>query len=445
MDDLTLASELVDRARKAGADEADVLLVRDAGVSVGVSGGELEEVERAEAREAGLRVIINRQQACVSSSSLSDAAIETMVERAIEMAKAAPQDPNCGLAEQHDGFAPEAVAALDLLDPSDLMDAATLEARALDAEAAALETTGINQVEQAHASAGRVDITLVTSTGFAGGYGRTNTGIGVSCIAGEGLGRERDYAGEYRRHAGELPDAGWIGRRAANRAVARLSPRKPPAGSYPVLFDERVSSSLVSHVLAAVNGSAVARGSSWLREAMGTGILPEGLDLMEDPLVVRGATSRPFDAEGIAAQRRPIVEGGRLVRWVLDSATARKLDLTTTGNARRGTSSPPSPGVSNVRLTQGTRSPGDLIADMGTGLVVNSMIGSSVNPTTGAYSRGASGFWVENGEIAYPVNEITIAGSLPEFMRTIVPADDMDLNRSIAASSLLVEGLTVGA
>ncbi len=445
MDDLALASDLIDRARKAGADEADVLLVRDASVSVGVSGGALEEVERAEAREAGLRVIIDKQQACVSSSSLSPAAIETMVARAVEMARAAPQDPYCGLADSHDAFEDSAVAALDLLDSAELMDAAELEARALEAEAAALDVNGINQVEQAHASAGRIDVTLVTSSGFAGGYGRTNTGMGVSCIAGEGLGRERDYAGEYRRHAAELPGADWIGSRAAHRAVARLSPRKPPSGTCPVLFDERVSSSLISHVLGAVSGSAVARGSSWLRDAMDTAVLPAEFDLVEDPLVVRGPASRPFDAEGIAARSRPIVEDGVLKRWVLDSATARKLDLTTTGNARRGTSNPPSPGVSNVRLGQGARSRDDLIRDMGTGLIVNSLIGSSVNPTTGAYSRGASGFWVENGKIAYPVNEITIAGSLPEFMRTIVAANDADPHRSVSAPSLLVEGLTIGA
>jgi PmbA protein len=269
--------------------------------------------------------------------------------------------------------------------------------------------------------------------------------MGVSCIAGEGLGRERDYAGEYRRHAAELPGADWVGKRAAHRAVARLSPRKPPSGTCPVLFDERVSSSLISHVLGAVSGSAVARGSSWLRDAMDTAVLPAEFDLVEDPLVVRGPASRPFDAEGIAARSRPIVEDGVLKRWVLDSATARKLDLTTTGNARRGTSNPPSPGVSNVRLGQGARSRDDLIRDMGTGLIVNSLIGSSVNPTTGAYSRGASGFWVENGKIAYPVNEITIAGSLPEFMRTIVAANDADPHRSVSAPSLLVEGLTIGA
>jgi PmbA protein len=213
----------------------------------------------------------------------------------------------------------------------------------------------------------------------------------------------------------------------------------------PVLFDERVAGSLVGHLLSAANGAAVARGSSWLLGRMDQPVLPDGVDIVEDPLIPRGPASRPFDAEGIAAQMRPLVEGGRLVRWILDLASARRLGLATTGNARRGTTAPPSPGTSNIRMTQGTHGRAELIAGMGTGLLVTSMIGASINPTTGAYSRGAAGFWVEKGEIAYPVNEVTVAGSLPEMLRTIRAADDADPHRAVSAPSLLVEGLTVGA
>ncbi|MEO1493734.1 MAG: TldD/PmbA family protein [Pseudomonadota bacterium] len=443
--DTDLSAQLLEIAARAGADAADVVIVTDRSVSIGVAEGALEEAESAEGREAGLRVLIGQRQACVSSSRLGSDALEAMAERAVAMAREAPDDPHCGLADPALLTAPPDGAALDMVDAEPAPDAAMLEDWALSAEAAALGVKGVGQVEQAHAQTTRVDITLAASNGFAGHYSRTTTGIGASAIAGEGLGRERDYKSEARLHRADLPSPAAIGQTAGERAVARLGPRKPPGGAVPVLFDERVASGLVSHVLVAVNGSSVARGSSWLRDAMDAQVLPAGLSITEDPLKVRGMNSRPFDAEGIAARPQPIVEDGRLVRWVLDSATARKLGLTTTGNARRGTTNPPSPGTSNIALTQGRESRADLIAAMGTGLLVTSLIGASINPTTGAYSRGASGFWVEGGEIAYPVNEITIAGMLPEMMLSLRPANDADLFRSISVPSCLVEGLTVGA
>lgn len=320
-----------------------------------------------------------------------------------------------------------------------------LEQAALAAEAAALAVGGVTQVEQASASWGRDRVTLAATNGFAGSYQRTSAGVWVSAIAGEGLGRERDYAGESRTYRADLPPPAEIGERAGRRAAERLGPRKPPSGRFPVLFDERVAASLIGHLLGAINGSAIARGASWLREAMETRILPPGFDLIEDPLIRRGPASRPFDGEGFAGRRRLMVADGVLRSWVLDLATARQLGLKSTGNARRGVAAPPSPGTSNIRVTQGAGSRDELIKAMGTGLLVTSMIGASVNATTGAYSRGASGFWVEGGEIAYPVNEVTVAGRLPEMVRTLVPANDADPHKVRSVPSLLVEGLTVGA
>ena len=443
--DLDLAARLLDAARAAGADAADVIVRQDISVGIGVAERALEEAERSEGREAGLRVLLGKRQACVSGADLSDAALEGMAARAVALAKEAPDDPYCGLAEPGQTGGHMDPSELDLVDPDDPPTPEALEALAREGEDAALEIKGISQVQQASASWGRTQVTLAASNGFSGAYARTSMGVGVSAIAGEGLGRERDFAGESRVHRADLPDAAWIGRRAAERAVAALNPRKPPGGAVPVLYDERVASSLVMHLLGAANGSSVARGASWLKDRMGEQVLPVGMGLIEDPLIVRGTSSRPFDAEGIAAKARPIVEAGRLVRWVLDLAAARQLGLETTGNARRGTSSPPSPGTTNLRLTGEPTSRDALLRDMGTGLVITSMIGSSVNPTTGAYSRGASGFWVEGGEIAYPVNEITVAGSLPEMMKTLRAADDADPNRAIQVPSLLVEGLVIGA
>jgi PmbA protein len=444
--DLDTARRLLDEARRAGAEAADALVVSESSVSIGVAGGALEEAGRSESREAGLRVLIGGRQACVATSDLGDEALAELSARAVAIAREAPEDPWCGLAAPdeiaRDGIGDE---ALEMADPADPATPEELEAMALAAEAAALAVKGVAQVEQASASWSESRVALAATNGFAGTYRRTDSGVGVSAIAGTGLGRERDYAGEARRRRADLPAPEWVGARAGRRAVERLGPRRPPGGAVPVLFDERVAGSLIGHLLGAANGAAVARGSSWLLGCMDQPVLPDGVDVVEDPLIARGPASRPFDAEGIAARARPVVEDGRLKRWILDCASARRLGLQTTGNARRGTTSPPSPGTSNIRMTQGRHSREALIAGMGTGLVVTSMIGASINPTTGAYSRGAAGFWVERGEIAYPVNEITIAGSLPEMLRTILAADDADPNRAVSVPSLLIEGLTVGA
>ncbi len=443
--DLDTAERLLDAARRAGADAADALVVAESSVSIAVAGGALEEAERSESREAGLRVLIGRRQACVASSDLRPEMLAELAERAVAIAREAPEDRWCGLADAEQVARTADATGLDLVDPGDPAAPEELEALALAAEAAALAVEGVVQVEQASASWSDGRITLAATNGFSGGYRRTDAGLGVSAIAGTGLGRERDFAGEGRRHRADLPTPEWIGDRAGRRAVERLGPRRPPGGAVPVLFDERVAASLIGHLLGAANGASVARGSSWLLGKMDQPVLPDGVDVIEDPLIVRGPASRPFDAEGIAARSQAVVEDGRLVRWILDCASARQLGLVTTGNARRGTTAPPSPGTSNIRMTQGAHSREALIAEMGAGLLVTSMIGASINPTTGAYSRGAAGFWVENGQIAYPVNEITIAGSLPEMLRTIRAADDADPNRAVSVPSLLVEGLTVGA
>ncbi|MEM8842861.1 MAG: TldD/PmbA family protein [Pseudomonadota bacterium] len=436
-----IAARLIEAAKRAGAESADALVVSSDSTFVGIAESKLEEAEHAESRDFGLRVLIGPRQACVSSSNASGDAVREMAERAVAIAREAPEDPYCGLADTVSAQNPN----LDLVDSEADPAPQTLEDMAREAEAAALAVTGVEQVEQASASTGRLDIAIAATNGFVGGYGRTSRSVSVSAIAGTGLERERDWSSEARRHRADLPEPAVTGRLAGERAVERLHPRKPPSGAYPVLYDARVAPGLVGHLLSAINGTAISRGASWLLEALETQVLPLGMDIVEKPLLPRGPASRPFDAEGMASAKRALVDDGVLTSWVLDLATARKLGLSSTGNARRGTSAPPSPGTSNVRLTEGSRSRADLIREMKTGLIVTSMIGSSINATTGAYSRGASGFWVEGGAIAYPVNEVTVAGSLPEMMRTLVPANDADPHRAISTPSLLVEGLTVGA
>ncbi|MEL6103477.1 MAG: TldD/PmbA family protein [Pseudomonadota bacterium] len=439
----SIADALLTAARKAGAEASDAIVVSGTSLTVDVRAGGLEQAERSEGVDVGLRVLIGQRQAVVSASDTSDRTILDMAERAVAMAKEAPDDPNAGLADTSQIATAWDVDALELADPADEPAPTVLQQDAETAEATALSVAGIKQVEQATAAYGARDVYLAASNGFAGGYRRTDRAISCVAIAGEGTGMERDYSGDSRIFQADLRGAEEIGTEAAERTLARLNAKKPPTGTYPVLFDERISSSLIGHLLVAINGSSVARGASWLREAMDTQVLPKGLDLIEDPHRPRTSGSRPFDAEGLKTQKRALVEDGVLQGWVLDLATGRKLGLPSTANASRGTSAPPSPSSWNVALTQGETSRDDLIRDMGTGLIVTSMIGATINPNTGDYSRGAAGLWVENGEIVGAVNECTIAGNLREMLKGLVPANDARTYLSRVVPSVLVSGLTI--
>ncbi|SMX46368.1 TldD/PmbA family protein [Actibacterium lipolyticum] len=438
-----LTAQLLDAAKRAGADAADAIAVEGTSLSIDVRDGKLEQAERSEGTDIGLRVFVGQRQACVSASDTRAATISEMAARAVAMAREAPEDPYIGLADPAQLATGWDVDALELSDPSPEPAPATLEEDARRAEAAAMAVAGISQVQSASAGYGRRQVHLAGSNGFAGGYARTDRAVSCVAITGTGTDMERDYNGEVRIFQNDLPDAAEIGRIAAERTVERAGARKPKTGAFPVLYDERIASSLIGHLLSAINGTSVTRGASWLLDAMGEQVLPSGLSLIEDPHRVRIGGSRPFDAEGLPTAKSAIVLDGTLERWILDLATARKLGLQSTGNAARGTSSPPSPSVSNVTLTPGDKTRAELLADMGTGLLVTSMIGSSINPTTGDYSRGASGFWVENGEITYPVNECTIAGNLRDMLKTIVPANDARQHLARRIPSLLVEGLTL--
>ncbi len=439
----TLTQALLAAAARAGADQADALALEGSAVSVDVRAGRLEQAQRAEGVEIGLRVLLGGRQACVSASDHSDRTIEDMAARAVAMAREAPVDDTLGLAEPDQLARDTSNSALELADPGPDPSPAELQDFALRAEAAALAVSGISQTESASASHSRRGIWLAGSNGFSAGYERSGRSLSVVAITGEGLAMERDWAGESRIHAADMPTPEEIGRLAAERTLARKGARKPPTGAFPILYDERIAGGLIGHLISAVNGAAVARGASWLRDAMGEAVLPKGFDLHENPHLPRRAASRIFDAEGLASTPRAIVADGVLQGWTLDLATGRKLGMDSTGNAVRGASSPPSPGVTNIELTPGQRSRDELIREMGRGLVVTSMLGASINGTTGDYSRGAAGLWIENGEIAYAVNECTIAGNLREMLTRITAANDLPDWRAMRVPSLLVEGMTV--
>ncbi len=440
-------SQLTDRllaaARASGADAADAIAVDGTSVSIDVREGRLEQAERSEGIDIGLRVFIGQRQANVSASDISDSTIANMAVRAVAMAREAPAEPTAGLADPSQLARDTDSRRLDLYDPTPEPDAATLQEDARRAEAAALDNPAISQVQSASAGYSHRRVHLAATNGFSAGYQRSDRGISCVAITGTGTAMERDYDHDSRIFQADLRSPEDIGASAAARAVARAGATRPKTGTWPVLFDERVAASLIGHLVQAINGSAIARGSSWLRDAMDSQVLPAGLSLIEDPHRPRTAASRLFDGEGLPTTRRAIVEDGVLRSWTLDLATARKLGLESTANAARGTSGPPQPSAGNLALTQGTQSLADLIAQMGTGLYVTSMIGSTINPNTGDYSRGAAGFWVQQGEIIGPVNECTIAGNLREMLLRIIPANDARPHLSRVVPSILIDAMTL--
>jgi len=435
-----LAGRLVTAARRAGADEADALAVRSVSLSVDVRDSAVEETQRSEGDDLGLRVIVGHRQAVVSTNDLKGIGFDALAERAVAMARAAPEDRFAGLAD------PASLAQhwpeLDLLDP-DMPGVDVLEARAREAEAAALAVAGVSKSGGASASAGIGGMVLATSHGFRGSMVGSRHTISMTAIAGAGTAMERDYDFSSTLHASDLENAQTIGRRAGERAVKRLNPRKVATGRVPVVFDSRIAGSLVGHLASAANGSAIARKTSFLREKLGERMFAPGIKIVDDPLRPRGLRSRPFDAEGIAGRRLNLVDDGVLKSWLLDSATARELDLQTTGHAQRGVSSTPSPGPSNLHLAPGAKTPDELIADIDRGFYVTDLIGMGVNLVTGDYSRGASGFWIERGERTYPVSEVTIAGHLFEMFASLTPANDLVFRYGTNAPTLRIEGMTV--
>jgi PmbA protein len=433
------AERLVQAAKRAGADAADAVAVRSVARSVEVRDGAVEESESAEGDDIGLRVLVGRKQAMVSSNDLAGDP-NALAARALAMARAAPEDKYAGLADERD--LARSFPDLDLIDRA-LPAVADLETLARRAEEAALAVKGVSKSGGAGASAGIGGMVLVTSTGFRGAYLGSSHGISMTAIAGEGTGMERDYDYSYVRHAADLGSPETIGKTAAERAVARLNPRKVSTRKVPVVFDPRVASSLVGHLAGAVNGAAIARKTSFLQNRLGQKVFAGGIRIVDDPLRKRGLRSHPFDGEGIAGLPMNLVEDGVLQTWVLDCATARELGMKTNGRAARGVSSAPSPSSSNLHMEAGSVSPQDLIGDIADGFYVTDLIGSGANMVTGDYSRGASGFWIENGAIGYPVSEVTIAGNLNDMFRHLVPANDLEFRYATNAPTIRLEGVTV--
>jgi PmbA protein len=437
---LNLAEDILTRAKKLGADSCDALAIDAQGTDIEMREGEIEKLERTESQGLGLRVFIGQSSAQISGSVFTTESLDRLAETAVAMARAAPPDSFAGLATRE--LLAKDLPQLDLISAY-LPESDKLKALALEVEGAALAVKGVTKSGGASASASQRKIALATSTGFGRTYGRTSLSLSVSAIAGEGTGMERDYDYSAACHFEDLKTPQEVGKSAGERAVKRLQAQKIASQSVPVIYDKRVASSLLGHLSSAINGSAIARGTSFLKSQMGQQIFSNGISIVDNPLRLRGLASRPFDGEGLSCSRRELVADGILMGWVLDLRSARQLGLAPSGNGSRGLSSPPSPSTSNLHLEPGQLSPEQMIASIKQGLYITELIGNSVNMVTGDYSRGASGFWIENGQLAFPVSEITIAGNLRDMFTTLEPATDLIFKSSINAPSCRVEGLTI--
>ncbi len=439
-DALQLLVDLIKTAKRGGADGADAVMFKSASLSLARRLGKPEGIERSESHDLGLRVLIGKRQAMVSSTDLAKDALEEIAERAVAMAKAAPEDAYCGLAGADQlAVDPPDLDTCDEREP----DPDELAERAAAAEDAARAVKGVTNSEGAEAGWGSSRISIAASNGFARTYASSRHSLAVSVIAGRGTDMERDYEFSSTVYADDLKGADEVGREAGERAVARLGARKVETKSVPVIYQPRVSSSLLRHLSAAINGISVARGTSFLKDKMAKAVFADAITIVDDPHRARGLGSKPFDGEGLANERRKVIDAGVLSTWLLDLSSARQLGLSSTGHAARGTSAPPSPAATNLYLEAGTLSPAELMSDIGAGLFITELIGMGVNTLTGDYSRGAAGFWIENGEIAYPVSEVTIAGNLNDMFAQLTAADDLEFRYAINAPSVRIDGMTV--
>lgn len=433
--------DIIASALKAGADGAEAVSAERAALSVGVRNGELEDVEREESRDLGLRVFVGRRQATVSASDLSAATRSRLVERAVAMARLAPEDPYAALVPA-ERLAKGPFADLQLHDPSERTPA-ELEDAARQAEAVALAVPGVAKSEGGHAGTASSRWRLVTSEGFDGVYAATGFSLGVGVIAEQDGAMERGGESRSTRWLEDLPGADEIGAEAGRRAVEKMGPRKIASTTAPVIFDRRMATQVLSPLLGAISGPSIARGTSFLKDRMGQAVLPKGVSLVDDPFRLRGMGSAPFDDEGSPVSLRNIVDDGVLTTWLLNASAAAQLGLQTTGHASRGLAGPPGVATHNLHLTPGEADQPGLMGQAGSGLLVTGMFGPSLNGNTGDWSAGVSGLWFENGEIAYPVSEITVAGNLIDLWARLVPGSDLEFRGGFNSPSILFDGVAI--
>ena len=433
-------SDLLNKAQARGADAADAVYIESQSLAVAERLGQPEKLERSESADIGLRALVGRRQAIVSSSDASPEALGELVDRVVDMAKSVPEDPYCGLADP-DQLATE-IIDIDSYDPCE-PTAETLVGWAKRAEETARAVDGVTNSEGAEAGWGRASVCVAATNGFAQTYASSHYSLSASVLAGEGTGMERDYDYTGAVYAADMMTPEDVGKNAGEKAVKRLNPRKADTVQAPVIYDPRVSRGLLGHLSSAINGASVARDTSFLKDKMGQQIFPAAINIIDDPHRARGLRSKPFDGEGVTNKRRLVIDDGVLTTWILDLRSSRQLGLETTGHASRGAGSPPSPSSTNLYMEAGNKTPAALMADIKSGLYVTELIGFGINGLTGDYSRGAAGFWIEDGKIAYPVSEVTVAGNLNDMFLNLTPANDLDFRYGVDAPTIRIDGLTI--
>ena len=444
LNDKDVMNILIDTALSNGASAADCVLSRSRGLSLTRRLGKDETIERYEDFDTGLRVFVGNKIASVSTNENSEFAIKEVAKRAVDMAKIAPQDDFSLIASQEtlDEFPIDNSISVDSYDEVE-PNIDIIRDRAKEVEDSALSVKGITNSDGADASWGEGETLLMTSNGFFGSSKKSNHSVSVVVIAEKDGKMERDYDYSSKVFGKDLRNSNQIGIEAAKKTLARMGATKPLTGKYPVIFDPRVSRSIASHFASAINGSAIARKTSFLKDMLNKQIANPAINIIDDPFLKRGLGSRLFDAEGLGSRKYTFIKDGVLQQWLLDLSSAKQLNLKPSGNAKRGISGPPSPGTSNFMISPGDVTPENLIKNVSEGFFVTDMIGSSVSMITGDYSRGASGFWIKNGELSIPITEATIAGNLKEMFMTLKPANDIDYSHSINSPTLLIEGMTI--
>ena len=437
---LELAQETMNLALKAGATAAEAMVAESRDSSISIRHGVVEELEQSESRAVGLRVFAGQSSATIASSVLTKEARQKLAERVVAMAKLAPPDSYAGLADPQQ-LAQQQVD-YDLVSKT-YPSASELKKLVEETEAAGLGIAGISKSGGAGASSSSSTTALAFSNGFAKSWQRTGFGLSISLVAGEGTSMVRDYYGSSANHFEDVESPTYIGAKAAERTVARINPHKLQSQSVNVIFDRRVSASLLGHLAGAINGASIARGVSFLKEKLGQQVFKSNVTIVDDPHRLRGFSSKSFDGEGLPTSRRNFIDKGILTSWVLDLRSGRQLNLQSTASASRGLASNPSPSTSNLHMEAGTSSREEMIRALGKGLLITEFIGNANNAATGDYSRGASGFWIENGEIQFPVSEITVAGNLNQMFLNLTPASDLEFRGATNAPSCLVEGMTL--
>ena len=444
LNDKDIMNLLIDTAIANGATSTDCVLSRSRGISITRRLGKDENIQRYEDFDTGLRVFVDNKISSVSTNENSEEALKEVAKKAVEMAKIAPEDEYSLIASK-ELLKKFPIKENNFIDSYDSVEPNIdiIRKRASEVEDTALSVKGITNSDGADASWGEGETLLMTSNGFFGSSKKSNHSVSVVVIAEKNGKMERDYDYSSKVYGEDLKDGKNIGREAAKKTLARIGAEKPVTGQYPVIFDPRVSRSIASHFASAINGSSIARKTSFLKDSLNNNIANKAVTLIDDPFLKRGLGSRLFDAEGLGTSKNVLINDGVLENWLLDLSSAKQLGMAPTANAKRGISGPPSPGITNLFLLPGEDTPESLISGVSNGFYVTDMIGSSVSMVTGDYSRGASGFWIKNGKLSIPITEATIAGNLKDMFKTLKPANDLDFSHSINCPTILIEGMTI--